>query len=316
VNFTRLRYFDKVVRLGSIRRAAESLHIAASAISRQLASFEEELDTVLFEKAGRGLKLTPAGEIVAVHARTILSACDRLRLDVDDLQGLRRGHVRIWTVEGMLPSLVGRAATAFHREFPPITVEVAVASTDRILQALVDDDADIGIPFNPPTHPGIRTCHKLVDSLRVVFATTHELANRDQVRLADLSGVPVAVPNQSFGVRHLIDAEYEAAGIELRPAVVTNSIEMLRAFARSGLGCTFLTPMSVEQQQRGEGLVLVPIESPNLRAAHVDICVRADRTLPAAVSKMLEFLVRIADDLAGVALSATEARRNRSCQQP
>ncbi len=298
MNFTRLRYFDKVVRLGSIRRAAESLHVAASAISRQLASFEQELDTVLFEKAGRGLKLTPAGEIVAGHARAILSACDRLRLDVDDLQGLRRGHVRIWGVEGMLQSLVGKAATAFHKEFPAITVEVVVASTDRILQALIDDDADIGIPFNPPPHPGIRTCHKLVDSLRVVVAATHELAGREQVRLADLSGVSVAVPDQSFGVRHLVEAEYEAAGIELRPAVVTNSIEMLRAFARSGLGCTFLTPLSVEHEKHGEGLVLVPIESANLRAAHVDICVRADRTLPAAVAKMLEVLVRIADDLA------------------
>jgi DNA-binding transcriptional LysR family regulator len=298
VNFTRLRYFDKVVRLGSIRKAAESLHVAASAISRQLAAFEEELDTVLFEKAGRGLKLTPAGEMVAGHARAILTACDRLRLDVDDLQGLRRGHIRIWTVEGMLQSLVSKAATAFHHQFSAITVEVVVAGTDRILQALVDDDADIGIPFNPPQHPGIRTCHKLIDSLRVVVAPSHPLARRDQVRLSDLDGMSIAVPDQSFGVRHLINAEYAAAGLELHPTVVTNSIEMLRAFARSGLGCTFLTPLSVEHEKRGDGLVLVPIESANLRAAHVDICVRLDRTLPAAVAKMLDVLVKIADDIA------------------
>jgi DNA-binding transcriptional LysR family regulator len=296
VNFTRLRYLDKVVRLGSIRRAAESLHVAASAISRQLASFEQELDTMLFEKSGRGLKLTPAGEVVAAHARTILLACDRLRLEVDDLQGLHRGHVRIWGVEGMLQSLVGKAATIFQSEFRESTVEVVVASTDRILQALVDDDADIGIPFNPPLHPGIKTCLTMRDSLHVAVAAKHELAGRKQIRLTDLSGVSVAVPDQTFGIRHLVEAEYEAAGIVLRPSLVTNSIEMLRMFARSGLGCTFLTPMSTEHDMSRDGLVLLPIESANLQGAHVDVCVRADRTLPAAVVKMLDVMVRIAGD--------------------
>lgn len=298
MNFIKFRYLDRVVRLGSIRRAADSLHVAASAISRQITSLEKELDTVLFEKAGRGLKLTPAGEIVAAHARTMLSAYDRLQLDVDDLHGLRRGHVRLWAVEGMLQNLVGDAFTAFHSEFPTVTVEVVFASTDRILKAVIDDDADIGIPFNPPKHPGIRTCHTLVDSLGIVVSRSHPLAKRRKLKLADLAGFSLAVPDASFGIRHLIDAEYRAAKLELRPTVVTNSIEMLRSLARSGSACSFLTPLSVRHDSRQGNLVLIPIDSPELNAAHVDICVRADRTLPVAVSKLLEFLVRTAGRLA------------------
>jgi len=296
-NFTKFRYLDRVVRLGSIRRAAESLHVAASAISRQIAALEKELGSDLFEKLGRGLKLTLAGEVVATRARAILSAYDQLKLDVDDLHGLRRGHVRLWAVEGMLQNLVGNTFASFHQEFPNITLEIVFASTDRILQAIIDDDADIGIPFNPALTPGIRTCYKLTDSLSIAVAPNHELARRKRVKLSDLSAYSIAVPDKTFGIRHLIDAEFDEAGIVLRPAVTTNSIEMLRSLARSGVACSFLTPLSITRDKGAEGLALVPIESAKLRNAHVDICVREGRVLPAAASKLLDFLMRTAQKL-------------------
>jgi DNA-binding transcriptional LysR family regulator len=296
-NLTKFRYLDRVVRLGSVRRAADSLHVAASAISRQITALEKELESDLFEKVGRGLRLTPAGEVVAARARAILSAYDQLKLDVDDLHGLRKGHVRLWAVEGTLQNLVGNTFAAFHREFPNITLDIVFASTDRILQAIIDDDADIGIPFNPALTPGIRTCYKLTDSLSIAVAPNHPLARRKRIKLADLSAFSIAVPDKTFGIRHLIDAEYQEAGLVLRPAVITNSIEMLRSLARSGVACSFLTPMSIRREKAAESLALVPIESVKLRNAHVDICVREGRVLPAAASKLLDFLIRTAERL-------------------
>jgi len=105
MSLARYRYFFKVARLGSIRAASEALHVAPSAISRQIARLEDELGVDLIEANGRGIRITPAGEILAGRASQIVDAVEQVRSDIDDLLGLRRRHVRIRTVEGSLNDL-------------------------------------------------------------------------------------------------------------------------------------------------------------------------------------------------------------------
>src|SRR5690242_5543318 len=97
-----LRYFLAVGRLGSIRQAADELHVAASAISRQIALLEDDYGTPLFERHAQGVRLTAAGEIFAQHARTTLREFERVRSDIDDVRGLKRGEVKLAVVEGVI----------------------------------------------------------------------------------------------------------------------------------------------------------------------------------------------------------------------
>src|ERR1700757_3505003 len=93
-----LRFFYEVSQTGSIRKASESLGVAPSSVSRQIAVLERQLGTRLFARSSEGVELTHAGKMVADFARVVLLDYDALRADLDDLRGVRRALVRVVVV--------------------------------------------------------------------------------------------------------------------------------------------------------------------------------------------------------------------------
>ena len=146
MRFLTLKYFNAVAKLGSIRKAADRLHVAPSAVSRQIAQLEHELDAVLFERSKSGVRLTAAGEVLARQSHRIFRDLDRARAGIDDLRGLRRGEVSLWVIEGFVTGLLPTILAEFQRRYPAVAFKVQTASTDRITEALLEDEADIGIP--------------------------------------------------------------------------------------------------------------------------------------------------------------------------
>jgi DNA-binding transcriptional LysR family regulator len=136
MQFSALRYFLETARLGSIRRAAEVLYVAPSAISRQIALLEQTYGMPLLERHAAGVRLTVAGEVFARQARATVRDFERLHSEIDDLQKLRRGTVRIFSVEPTVASVVYRAMAEFARSYPGITYEVQVAGGIRAIAAL------------------------------------------------------------------------------------------------------------------------------------------------------------------------------------
>ncbi len=279
MSLTRFRYFEKVARYGSIREASERLHVATSAISRQIAQLEEEFSVSLFERQTRGMKLTAAGEILFEHARAILSHRDQARSGIDDLLGLRRGHVKVWSIEGMIKDFVSPTLALFHQKYPAVTADVVVASSDEVLAALLEDDADIGITFDPPRNSRITVAAQFPAPLLAVMSPGHVAATHQLLTLPDLTRWPIALPDSSFGIRHVVDAAARASDVEFRPSVVSNSIEALRGFARAGSGTTILTQASVEEDIERGMLTTIPISEFLIRAPAVKICRSKDREL-------------------------------------
>jgi DNA-binding transcriptional LysR family regulator len=172
------RYFAEVVQHGSIRAAANELGVAQSAISRQVQALERELGAPLLERRPRGVALTPAGELVFAYAREAAFHTERLSTEIDALQGLRRGHVRIHAIEAMVPHLLPRAVDAFLAEFPGINFEVEIASTDRVQTALREGRAEIGIGYCPEPAKDLRPVFRVKEALFAMVAPGHPLASR------------------------------------------------------------------------------------------------------------------------------------------
>jgi DNA-binding transcriptional LysR family regulator len=128
MQFSALRYFLETARLGSIRRAAEVLYVAPSAVSRQIALLEQNFGAPLFERHATGVRLTTAGEVFAQQAHATVRDFDRLQSEIDDLQQLRRGLVKIFSVEATVAGLLYRTVEEFGRDYPGITYEVRVSA--------------------------------------------------------------------------------------------------------------------------------------------------------------------------------------------
>ncbi len=283
----RYRYFCMVKQLGSVRAASEALDVGPSAISRQIARLAAELGVRLIESDGRGIRLTPEGEIVAKRAQQIVEAMEQARADLDDLIELRRGHIRIRTVEGNLNGLVLPAIARFRQQHPAVTYDVRITSSHRIVAALLDGDTDLGIVFNPPEHAELHAIATVTDAVYAIVHPKFDGFRRNtRVSLTELAGHPLALPDETFGLRHLVDQAAMAAGISLSPVMVTDSIDALRGFARSGIGVALLPRLAVAADLRGRLVKTVPIADPGLRVARSKVLVNASRRLPAAARRL------------------------------
>jgi DNA-binding transcriptional LysR family regulator len=119
-----LRYLDQVARVGSIRRAAEKLNVASSAVNRQILKLEAEIGVPIFERRGNGVRLTPAGEHLMRHTRNTLAEWRRTRLEIAAISGDIRGEVRITAIPSLLVRVVPRAIKAIAARHPNISFRV------------------------------------------------------------------------------------------------------------------------------------------------------------------------------------------------
>lgn len=285
-----IRYFREVYRLKSIRRASATLNVAPSAVSRQILRLEQTLGVPLFERLPRGVAPTEAAEVLARFSRNFLLDMERVRGEIDSLRGLERGHIRIMSTEGLVAYLLNRTIASFHRKFPGITYELAIAGTDAVARCLHEGTADIGLVFNAEPDSQLSFAAQIRDPLCAVVAPGHSLAKASTLTMSQIAGHATGMPEKSFGIRRLIDVALSAEKVHLSPVLVSNSIEALKGFARYGGGLTFMPSLPIRRELDRRVLVSIPIAQETFQSSTHDVCILAGRHLPIAVQAFVEQL--------------------------
>ena len=274
-----LRYFAEVVSAGSIRAAAERLYVAASAISRQLALLEEELGAPLLER-GRGrtvLRLTAAGELMMRHVRHLDHELDRVRSEIEALKGLRKGHVRLGIVETFVREVIPDLLKRFSDRYPGVTYQVEVAPTTRLIDLVGRDELDVAVTFNPP--PSLRVKHVYERTLEtcVLVANHHPLAQLATVKLSDCAAYGLAMPDATISAKRDQDEMFAKARIQPRQVLVTNSYEMMRSVAETGMAITLVNARPGDSADM-PGFRYVPIKDSRVKHQRMTICTCEGRT--------------------------------------
>lgn len=298
-------YFEEVARLGSIRQAAERLHVSASSISRQIAKLERAFGATLIERYPRGVKLTPAGEVVVRFVQGRTRELHRLQASIDALKNLQKGHVSIFTVEGTIGWLLPQALAEFSQAYPGVTYEVHVAGTDGVMEAVAEDRCDIGISFHPSPRRDVEPVASIIQPLLAVMSPSHRLAPCSSLSLTELADEPLALPNATFGIRHLVNHAIKVAQLDVNIRLETNSIDMIRQFALHEMGVTFLPAFSCERELALQELVALPLTDPGLERASLQICKHAEIELTAAAAMLVEAILATFKRTESVAVRAT-----------
>lgn len=312
---TALAYFRDVVRLGSIRRAAEALNVSASSVSRHVQNLERALGAQLLQRGARGIKLTAEGEIVALFVENRSRELQRLRSSLDSLKGLKSGQVSICTVEGAIGGLLPRALAAFSECFPGVTFEVRVGSTDTVIQTVADERCDIGVAFHAKPRRGIEVVAVLEQPLLALMSPSHRLAKRERLALADFVGEQIGLPDSSFGIRHLIDHAVINGQFELPVRMESNSIAMLRQFVLHHMGVTFLPAFACEREISSGDLIAIPMTDSVFSSANLHICKSSETELGRAAHAFVETLLRTAHGDGSVPNFATLRNEHNASQR-
>jgi DNA-binding transcriptional LysR family regulator len=275
-------YFSAVAEAGSIRGAARRLNVASSAMNRQILLLEDAIGVPLFERRGRGLRLTAAGEMLLRHVRATQRDHEGTLADIDQLRGLKRGRVQLASVEsasvGLLPDLI----ESFADRFPGIEVGVTVAGSAAVAALVEAGEADLGFTFNPPAAAGLSVALRRDLPVGAVVAPGHPLAGRTEVTLADCLDHPLALPARGLSLRDILDVGL--ATLARRPRIVleATSLKVMALMARRGSVVAFQTRIGVEEDLREGRLVFRPIVQPALPVDRFSLVTASSRNLKLA----------------------------------
>lgn len=253
----RLAYFLAIVEEGGMSRAARRLHISQPSLSQSLGSLERELGATLFDRVGRGLRLTAAGHALVGPARQALRSIDAARDAVGEVGALLAGTLEIAALPTLavdpLAELVGR----FRTEHPGVVVHVREAESPAGTAALVrEGGCELGLSHLPLPQEGLLTIELGVQELLFVLPATIDVGvGRRGISPAALARVPLIVSPPGTSTRMLLDQAMEAAGVMPKVAVQTDAREAIVPLVLAGAGGALLpAPLALEAQRRGAQL--------------------------------------------------------------
>ena len=285
---TALRHFLEVAQTGSVTAAAERLHLAPSAVSRSIARLEDALDTLLFERRARGMRLNPAGELLAVHARRAWHDIERVVSDIESLHGMRSGSVRLASTDGFASEFLPPLIAEFQRQHAGIRFVLEICRQAEVPELLRHGDMDVGFTFGTSSERDIQVAVRHAAPILAVMAPDHPLAARRQLALSQLVGYPLALPPATSTLRQLFDISCARQGLAVDAAFTTNRLDPMLSFAAAGGGLVLCGELAIRYRLESGALVAVPLRDREMNERHFEVQTLAGRTLPPACQAFLE----------------------------
>lgn len=260
LNLRQLAILCTVARLGSFTRAAEELYIGQPAVSQHVAALERALGVPLVYRAGRGVRLTEAGQLAVDYGERILRLTEQLRAGIDGLTGLTTGRLVVGAGQTpgdyLLPPVMGE----FRRRHPGVSVDLEIADTRRVAEWLVRHIYDLGFLGDKVEHPDLEVEPFVEDRIVLFVATGHPLGTRGEVSVTAVLDAGLVVREPGSATRASGERCLRAAGVEPRYALELGSNEAVKHAVLAGLGVGMLSLHAIAVEQ-STGL-LAPLAVP------------------------------------------------------
>lgn len=293
-----LQYFRETAAAGSVNAAARRLHVAGSAVSRQIVKLERTLGVTLFVRHGRGMELTAHGHRLLASVRRADVESAQLLSDLERPSSAVR-RVRVACSDGFAGSLIGDVASSIARSRPEVRVDVTVCSSAEAVRLVRDARCELGACFVTEIPAGVRVEFSQQMPMSAVMARDHVLASRPELRLDEALEHPYGLLSGQSSQRDLIAAGASQRGRDLDPILEADRSEVLHDFARTGGGIVFRS-MLTRDVLDDPRLTAVPISDPEMRQRSAQIHTPLPGDLDTVRSELIELLIsRITRENAG-----------------
>lgn len=285
-----LNYFVAVAHHRSIREAASSLHLTSSALNRHILDLEEELNAPLFERHARGVRLSAAGETYLAYAKKALRDAEDAHARINELDGLKRGHIKIAAVAAIADVHLIDLIAEFQNHYPKISFSVKVAGSDNVVEAVVGNDCDLGIAFNPAGNSDFHELAQVPYTIHALVRNDHELASKESISIASTIDYPFALADNSWGGRRLLDEYLKRNGSKIYPQIESNSYKVLTDFVRRTGGLCFQIRRLGGSNVVDHDLIALPVAELQRYQRKMILGALKGRVLPVAAARFSELL--------------------------
>jgi len=244
------RYLVAIADHGNFTRAAAELHVSQPALSQQMRQLEEMLGTQLLDRTGRTVRPTDAGQAYIEHARRALREFEAGRRAIRDVESLETGTLRLAFTPTFTTYLVGPLVRRFHGLHAGIAISVAVMAQTEMEASLSEDALDLGIAFGAVQSTDVIAQPLYDEQLCLIVDAGHPAFIHDELAVAELENIDLALLDSSFATRELIDRYLRANNARPRIAVESNSVGSVVAILRGG-GLATIMPQAAAREVPG-----------------------------------------------------------------
>jgi DNA-binding transcriptional LysR family regulator len=285
-----LEVFLAIVRARSYRQAAEALHASQPALSQHIRELEGELGVRLFDRLTRGVILTEAGRLLEERAKRVFATLTDVRDVLGELQGLKRGSLLVGasTTPGIyvLPAIIG----AFRRRHPGIDLQLRIANSRAIEDAIRAHDVDLGVVGGHGLAPGEECLAAgLADELVLIVSPRHRWAGRREVAPAQVADEPLLVREEGSATRRVTERALDQAGIRRRVSMELGHTEAIKQAVMAGLGVAFVSVHAVRGEVADRRLAAVRLRRLRIRR-HFHVIHSEARTMSAGARALVTLL--------------------------
>jgi DNA-binding transcriptional LysR family regulator len=289
LNLNQLRIFLAVAQTRSFTRAAEAVHLTQPGISKHVRQMEEHYGVPLFDRLGKKVALTPAGEILLEATQEIMASLAVAEQRIEELKGLHGGKlvlgasfpIGIYVLPGLL--------AAFRKQHPGVEVTLDISLSDKIVARIVANKLDLGLVSHEVHDPRLSAKEFMTDELVAIAPVNHPWAKKKRIRPQDLSQETFIMAARGAGTRAVVEERLQAKGIALQNVVDFGNTEGVKRAVEEGLGVS-IQSRSVAQREIAAGFLAgVPLAGMDTKLAYFYLR-RKDKHLSHAAAAFLVLL--------------------------
>lgn len=283
MEFDHLRGFYYVAKLGSFTEAATRLYVTQPAISLQVKALEKEIGEKLFDRFGRTIRLTHAGQMLLRHVEELITKLNEIQRTVGELRRVEGGRLYLGASDTTSMYFLPDLLKSFLREHSKVELSITSLLTAQVLRKVLDRELDLGIVTLGEIPAPLAAIPLFRQRLVCIACKDHSLAERKVVSLPDLSGEALILLEKQSVTRQQLDAHFRRADCACRPILELSNFEIIKCYVAAGLGVSLVPEAAVSHAT--EGICVIPLQRPP--TFDVGVVHRRDREFSQAAQAFL-----------------------------
>lgn len=293
-----LRLYCDIVRLRSFSRGAAAGEVSQSAASQAIQQLEGDLDVQLLDRSKRPFSVTPEGRAFYEACRYLLQGYEKVRARVASARSRLSGPVRVAAIYSVGLHEMSRHMQPFMTAYPQAKVHLECLHPHKVVEAVINDEADVGIMSYPPTNRGLAVIPWRSEKMVLVCRPDHRLARRRVVPAEALQGENFVAFDSDLEIRKAIDRALKQRNLKVNVVMEFDNIETIKQAITIGAGLSILPGPTVLKEVRIRTLVAAPLDIPDL-VRPVGIIYRRRKQLSPIVARFIESLRKTGDRAEG-----------------
>ena len=242
-----LEAFVEVAQHQSFSKAAEALFLTQPSVTARIQALERELGEPLFERNGRGVRLTDVGNSFLPYAQRVLKDLQEGRDALEGLRSLQIGALRLGSAFTVSTYVLPKLLKTYHERFPAVEISVKTGRSEEVLHLVLGDEVQAGL-VRAVVHPDVETVQLYEDEVVLVTNSQHPFAASGEVRLEDVGRQPLILFDEGSSYHDLVQGLFRQAGVVPWTAMELDSMEATKKMVEEGLGIAMLPRVSVERE--------------------------------------------------------------------